>query len=70
MISALVVALGDRVVRLGAFVRDLPGSSRLHGVDWVIMVSVDRMRLDGEVAKEPNYRLYLKPKYVETEPWT
>ena len=30
------------------------------------MVNADRIWLDGKVASEPDYRLYLTPKYVET----
>ena len=32
------------------------------------MVNADRIWLDGKVASEPDYRLYLTPKYVETGP--
>ena len=34
----------------------------------MIMVDVDLILLDSNVGKGADYRLYLTPKYVETEP--
>ena len=63
---ASILALSDSALRRGTFVRNLPGLDWLHWGDGVIMVNADRIWLDGKVAPEPDYRLYLTPKYVET----
>ena len=39
------------------------------GLIRVIIVDVDRILLDSNVAKGADYRLYLIPKYVETGSW-
>ena len=66
--SAWIAALSVSALRRGTFDRDLPGSDGLHWGDEVIMVNADRIWLDGKVAPEPDYRLYLSTKYVETGP--
>ena len=66
--SASIVALSDSASRRGKFVQDLPGSDGLHWGDGLILVSADRIWLDGKVALPPDYRLYLTPKYVENGP--
>ena len=35
----------------------------------MIMVNADRILVDSNVVKVTGYRLYLIPKYVETEPY-
>jgi hypothetical protein len=53
-------------LRLGAFIRDLPGSDGLHWGDGVIMANAKRIWLDGEISPGLDYCLYLILNYVET----
>ena len=49
------------------FTRDLPGSDFAHWGEGTLYLSPGQVSLDGEVSPGPDYRLYLTPKYVETE---
>ncbi|MCU7812257.1 MAG: DM13 domain-containing protein, partial [Candidatus Thiodiazotropha sp. (ex Notomyrtea botanica)] len=49
------------------FRRDLPGSDFLHWGEGKVMIGREAIVLQGEVAPGPDYKLYLSPKYVETE---
>lgn len=49
------------------FVRDLPGSDAFHWGEGTLLLSADRITLNGDVAPGPDYRLYLTPKFADTE---
>ncbi|MEW8078638.1 MAG: DM13 domain-containing protein [Candidatus Thiodiazotropha endolucinida] len=49
------------------FRRDLPGSDFLHWGEGKVMIGKRSIVLQGEIAPGPDYKLYLSPKYVETE---
>ena len=51
----------------GEFRRDLQDSDALHWGEGKVFVSNTAVSLQGEVAPGPAYRLYLSPKFVETE---
>lgn len=51
----------------GQFRRDLKDSDALHWGEGVVSVSARRVGLVGELAPGPDYKLYLSPKFVETE---
>ncbi|WP_299176600.1 DM13 domain-containing protein [uncultured Neptuniibacter sp.] len=49
------------------FTRELEGSDFLHWGEGVISLKADKIVFQGELAPGPDYKLYLSPKYVETE---
>ena len=49
------------------FRRDLQDSDALHWGEGTVYVSADSIALEGELAPGPDYRLYLSPRFVETE---
>ena len=51
----------------GMFRRDLEDSDPLHYGDGTLYVSRDVIAFEGRLAPGPDYRLYLSPKFVETE---
>jgi len=51
----------------GQFTRDLRDSDVLHYGEGRIAVSAHRITLQGELAPGPDYKLYLSPRFVETE---
>lgn len=51
----------------GRFRRDLEDSDMFHWGDGDLFVSRDAISLEGEIAPGPDYKLYLSPKFVETE---
>ena len=65
--TVAIEALSQSALRQGIFVRDLPGSDGLHWGFGVIMANADQIWLDGEISPGSDYRLYLTPKYVETD---
>lgn len=51
----------------GEFRRDLKDSDALHWGEGTIFVGADSIAFEGRLAPGPDYRLYLSPKFVETE---
>jgi len=51
----------------GVFHRDLAGSDALHWGEGTLFVGTDTIALEGRLAPGPDYRLYLSPRFVETE---
>ncbi len=62
----------DAVVGLqrfqGEFRRDLAGSDLLHWGEGLVSVTADHIALAGRLAPGPDYRLYLSPRFIDTEP--
>jgi hypothetical protein len=51
----------------GEFRRDLADSDALHWGEGSVFISADSIALKGALAPGPDYRLYLSPRFVETE---
>ena len=49
------------------FRRDLKDSDALHWGEGKLFVSAESIAFEGNLAPGPDYRLYLSPKFVETE---
>ena len=49
------------------FRRDLKGSDILHWGEGTVSVGRESIALMGKIAPGPDYKLYLSPKFVETE---
>jgi hypothetical protein len=47
--------------------RDLADSDALHWGEGTLFVSKDTIAFEGKLAPGPDYRLYLSPRFVETE---
>lgn len=50
-----------------AFRRDLAGSDAFHWGEGELSITGKQVALHGEVAPGPDYKLYLAPRFVETE---
>lgn len=51
----------------GEFRRDLEDSDPLHWGEGTLYVGTDNIAFEGRLAPGPDYRLYLSPRFVETE---
>ncbi|PSW58304.1 DM13 domain-containing protein [Photobacterium leiognathi] len=51
----------------GKFQKDLEGSDFLHWGEGKVSLSPTTITLMGKLAPGPDYKLYLSPKFVETE---
>lgn len=51
----------------GEFRRDLADSDALHWGEGTLFITPDSIAFQGRLAPGPDYRLYLSPKFVETE---
>jgi hypothetical protein len=51
----------------GTFRRDLKDSDALHWGEGKVSIGTQAITLEGELAPGPDYKLYLSPKFVETE---
>lgn len=49
------------------FVRNLKGSDALHWGEGEVSISEDHITLKGSISPGPDFKLYLSPKFVETE---
>lgn len=49
------------------FRKDLPGSDKFHWGTGTISVTPQRIVHQGELAPGPDYKIYLAPRYVETD---
>lgn len=51
----------------GEFRRDLADSDALHWGEGNLFIGPDYISFEGRLAPGPDYRLYLSPRFVETE---
>lgn len=51
----------------GKFLRDLEDSDVLHWGEGTVLVGREAIAFEGRLAPGPDYRLYLSPRFVETE---
>lgn len=51
----------------GTFRRDLKDSDAFHWGEGKVSIGPKAITLEGELAPGPDYKLYLSPKFVETE---
>jgi hypothetical protein len=51
----------------GTFRRDLKDSDPLHWGEGRVSIGAKAITLEGELAPGPDYKLYLSPRFVETE---
>lgn len=65
--TAAIAQLEQTIERSGTFTRDLQDSDALHWGEGKINVSDSKIWLEGKIAAGPDYRLYMIPKFVETE---
>ena len=65
--EATIASLSSSIERSGVFTRDLQDSDAFHWGEGKINVSAKRIWLEGKVAPGPDYRLYMTPRFVETE---
>jgi Electron transfer DM13 len=65
--AAEVQARAERARHTAQFRRDLKGSDALHWGEGKVTVGPDAVSLLGEIAPGPDYKLYLSPRFVETE---
>jgi hypothetical protein len=65
--AAAVQAQAAAATYTGQFRRDLQDSDALHWGEGTVSISARSIALAGELAPGPDYKLYLSPKFVETE---
>jgi len=65
--AAELAQVASQALFKGRFVRDLPGSDRLHWGEGEVTVSAAAVALQGRLAPGPDYKLYLSPVFVQTE---
>ena len=51
----------------GEFRRDLADSDALHWGEGTLSIGPDTIAFEGRLAPGPDYRLYLSPRFIETE---
>ncbi len=62
-----VQSVASKSLFTGEFRRDLQDSDALHWGEGTLYVGPDSIALEGRLAPGPDYRLYLSPRFVETE---
>ena len=62
-----VRSAADEAQFTGEFRRDLEDSDALHWGEGTLYIGSDTIALEGRLAPGPDYRLYLSPRFVETE---
>ena len=62
-----LASLEQTIERSGIFVRELEDSDAFHWGEGKINVSDTKIWLEGKIAAGPDYRLYMTPRFVETE---
>jgi len=60
-------AATETAIYTAHFRRDLEGSDFLHWGEGEVSISPENVSLQGAIAPGPDYKLYLSPKFVETE---
>lgn len=60
-------ATADTALFTGEFRRDLADSDALHWGEGKLFVGPRTIAFEGNLAPGPDYRLYLSPRFVETE---
>ena len=65
--DAEVLKIATQAQFKSEFKRDLAGSDALHWGEGVVSVSQAAVSLMGKLAPGPDYKLYLSPRFVETE---
>lgn len=63
----MVRASADMAQFKGEVRRDLADSDALHWGEGTIYIGTNTIDFEGDLAPGPDYRLYLSPKFVETE---
>ncbi|MGF1755077.1 DM13 domain-containing protein [Vibrio makurazakiensis] len=62
-----VQTAAENAVYTGTFSKDRADSDFLHWGEGVVSVSEEAVVFEGELAPGPDYKVYLSPKYIETE---
>jgi len=62
-----VSVTADAAAYTATFRRDLADSDALHWGEGTLYITADTIAFQGELAPGPDYRLYLSPRFVETE---
>ncbi len=65
--AATVRTAAQTATFTGEFRRDLQDSDALHYGEGTLYVGPDSIAFEGRLAPGPDYRLYLSPRFVETE---
>lgn len=65
--QTLVLAESESADRMASFSKDRGDSDALHWGEGTLYLSNGRVTLDGSVSPGPDYRIYLIPKYVDSE---
>lgn len=65
--AQVVQSTADTARFSGEFRRDLEDSDALHWGEGTLFVGKNSIAFDGKLAPGPDYRLYLSPRFVETE---
>jgi len=65
--TAQIAALQTQAGYTGNFHRDLEDSDGLHWGEGQVAVSNEAISLEGKLAPGPDYKLYLSPRFIETE---
>lgn len=60
-------ASSKQALYTATLVKDLEGSDRFHWGEGTVSLSNKQVSFQGELAPGPDYKLYLAPKFVETE---
>ncbi|GAA4359784.1 DM13 domain-containing protein [Variovorax defluvii] len=66
--AAEISAQASMAAYTGQFRRDLKDSDALHWGEGTVFISARSIAFAGELAPGPDYKLYLSPEFVETEP--
>ena len=62
-----IQAMSSQSVYTGQFTRSLKGSDAFHWGEGTVSVGNDYITLMGSLSPGPDYKLYLSPRFVETE---
>jgi hypothetical protein len=63
----IVQSAAETATFTGEFRRELEDSDALHWGEGTLYVGGDTIAFEGRLAPGPDYRLYLSPRFVETE---
>lgn len=65
--SSSVEAISQQAIYTGEFTKDRQDSDFLHWGEGIVSVSESAIAFEGELAPGPDYKVYLSPKFIETE---